>query len=77
MPIYSAKIAGRTKPLLVEGETLGKAQAKLVDLKALTAAEMGAALKRGDKIWEPGQPLPADEVVKPDAEPGDDDSKKD
>jgi hypothetical protein len=76
MPIYSATIAGRTKPVLVKGKGLAEASAKLVTLKALTAAEKDDALERGDKVWEPGQDLPEDDkppVASDDGKPGNED----
>lgn len=71
MPIYSAKIMGRTKSVLVRAESAAKASALLVSLDALTAAEMADALESGEKVWKGGDPFPADEVaeVKPDAKP--------
>ena len=61
MPLYHATIPGRRKPLLIKAENATKAFASLVTLDALTAAQKDEALERGDKIWKPGDELPADD----------------
>ncbi len=66
MPIYKMHIAGRNKPVLVKADSAAKAKDFVVEAKALTAEEMGAALESGEKVWNGTDALPADEAAKPD-----------
>lgn len=68
MPIYRATILGRKKPVLVKADTAAQARDKLVSVKALDSAEMMDAIENGDRVWKPGEDLPAEEPeAKPDA----------
>ncbi len=61
MPVYRMTIVGRRKPILLKGETAAKARDALVTAEIITAEEMVDALNSGEKIWAPGDDLPADE----------------
>lgn len=60
MPIYNAKIIGRTLPIMVRADTAAKARDMLVDVAMLTAEEMADAMASGAVLWKPGNDVPAD-----------------
>lgn len=62
MPIYRAKITGRTKTVLVKSESAAKAKELFVEVSALTAEQMQDALDEGEAVWKPGTPLPEDDA---------------
>jgi len=61
MGVYKMKLTGRGKPVLVRADSLAKAEKALVEGKALTAEQVEDALVAGDKVWKPGEELPADD----------------
>lgn len=65
MPIFRVNIAGRTKPLLMRGDSAAKVREAIVDAKALTSKELADAF--GEAVWTPGEAMPEDE--KPEADP--------
>ena len=63
MAVYRAKIAGRKKPVLLRAGNRTEAIGRLVEtLDALTGDAVEEALDAGEKVWKPGEPLPADDV---------------
>lgn len=67
MPIYRAKVPG-LKPLLLYADSAAKAKDQLVELEAMSAADMAAALAGGLTIWKPGEPVDCDlENIDPEA----------
>lgn len=69
MGVYRMKVAGRVRPILVKAESLAKAKDAVVEGEKLDAEEMGEALAKGEALWKPGEPLPADDAA-PVEEPG-------
>lgn len=60
MPIYGVTIKGRHKRVLIKEASQAQAVAHFTTAKALTAEEMQDALDEGERVWKPGQELPAD-----------------
>lgn len=67
MGVYRMKVTGRRKPVLVRADSLAKAKDALVSGEGLKAEEVEDALVAGEKVWKPGDELPADEAAQDDA----------
>lgn len=61
MPVYRITIKGRRKPILTKADSAAKARDAVVECEQVTAEDMIDALGGGEKIWTPGDDLPADE----------------
>lgn len=61
MGVYSVKVTGRRKRVLVKEESLAKAKDRVVTAELLNAEQMAAAMEDGETIWKDGEPFPADE----------------
>ena len=61
MAIYAATLPGRNKRVLVRADNQTEALKRFVTVEALTADEMQDALDKGETVWRPDTPFPADE----------------
>jgi hypothetical protein len=71
MPIYKTTLKGRRDAFLFRAKNASEARDALVELEALTADKMAAALEAGDKVYKAGDDLPADKPEPPKAEADD------